>query len=64
MKKVTLDTAKNIIGGACTYKYDMVNDVCVQTSSCTTFPTKFGQTVTLTSQKDVASSFCNAEPQV
>ncbi|NDJ58430.1 hypothetical protein GWD52_15830 [Enterobacteriaceae bacterium 4M9] len=62
MKKVTLDIAKNIIGGTCSYSFDLQNDVCVQTISCAEV-TKYG-TATNVTKKDVASTYCGVEPQV
>ncbi len=62
MEKVTLDTAKNIIGGTCNYSFDLVTDACVMTTTCTVPTSKYGQTATNITKQTVASSFCGVEP--
>lgn len=66
MEKVTLDTAKKVIGGvACSFSYDLVNDVCVQTASCSEIG-KYGTSVTNITKSEVAPKFCGVgvEPAV
>lgn len=63
MKNITLDSAKAIIGGACTFSYEVVDNACVQTITCNE-TTKFGQPVTNITKKAVSANYCNVEPAV
>lgn len=61
MKKVTLDTAKNIIGGAtCSNSFALnSSNACIQTVSCFE-TTKYGTSTNVT-KKEVGSSYCGVE---
>ena len=64
MKAITLDVANKVIGGACIDSFDLVNDKCLKTTTCTTPPSKYGQGASSKLVTEVSPSFCGVTPEV